>query len=48
VTDIVQHDADFARVFVQEARRFLKAMQLGDPALRKKAVALVEDCLAGF
>lgn len=48
VMDIVQYDADFARVFVGEARRFLKAMQLGDPALRKKAVALVEDCLAGM
>lgn len=45
VTDIVQHDADFARVFVYEAKRMLSAMQGGDPVLRERVVALVEGCL---
>src|SRR5690606_22118695 len=45
VMDIVQHDADFARIFVYEAQRLLRAMQLGDAALRERAVALVEESL---
>lgn len=45
VTDIVKQDVDFARVFVREAKRMLTAMNAGDPALREKAIALVDQCL---
>jgi (p)ppGpp synthase/HD superfamily hydrolase len=45
VTDIVKQDTDFAKVFVQEARRMLLVMDAGYPELRKRAVALVDQCL---
>lgn len=45
VTDIVRLDADFARVFVREAKQMLTAMTAGHPALRAKAIALVGQCL---
>ena len=45
VTDIVKQDADFARVFVREAKAMLTAMTNGNPELRKRALALVDKCL---
>ena len=45
VTDIVKEDADFARVFVREAKAMLTAMNDGNPELRKRALALVDKCL---
>lgn len=45
VTDIVKQDADFACVFVREAKAMLIAMKDGNPALRKRALALVDKCL---
>jgi guanosine-3',5'-bis(diphosphate) 3'-pyrophosphohydrolase len=45
VTDIVKQDADFARVFVREAKAMLTAMKDGNPELRKRAFALVDKCL---
>lgn len=45
VTDIVQQDMDFARVFVREAKQMLAVMNAGHPELRKKAIALVDHCL---
>lgn len=45
VTDIVTQDADFAKVFVQEAKQMLTAMVSGDARLRRRALTLVETCL---
>ena len=45
VTDIVKLDLDFARVFVREAKKMLVAMDAGNPILRKRALALVDECL---
>lgn len=45
VTDIVNQDADFAKVFVQEAKKMLRAMVSGDTRLRERALTLVENCL---
>lgn len=45
VSDIVRQDADFACVFVREAKAMLTAMKDGNPALRKRALALVDKCL---
>lgn len=45
VTDIVRQDADFAGVFVREAKALLSAMSAGDPNLRKRALNLVDECL---
>ena len=45
VTDIVKEDADFARVFVREAKAMLTAMTDGNPELRTRALALVDKCL---
>lgn len=45
VSDIVQQDLDFARVFVREGKRMLTAMNAGHPDLREKAIALVDQCL---
>ena len=45
VTDIVQQDMDFARVFVREAKQMLTVMNAGHPELRKKAIAVVDLCL---
>ena len=45
VTDIVKQDADFAPVFVREAKAMLTAMTDGTPELRKRALALVDKCL---
>ena len=48
VTDIVSQDADFAKVFVQEAKQLLTAMTSGDARLRKTALTLVDYCLASL
>jgi len=45
VTDIVKQDAAFAKVFVQEAKKMLLVMEAGNPQLRARAVALVDQCL---
>lgn len=45
VTDIVNQDVDFAKVFVQEAKKMLIRMASGDARLRKQALILVENCL---
>jgi guanosine-3',5'-bis(diphosphate) 3'-pyrophosphohydrolase len=44
VTDIVKEDADFANVYVSEAKQMLKVMDAGDAALREKAIAIVDEC----
>jgi guanosine-3',5'-bis(diphosphate) 3'-pyrophosphohydrolase len=41
--EIVQHDRDFARVFLYECKKLLAAMDNGDPELYVKAKELVED-----
>lgn len=45
VTDIVNQDADFARVFIHEAKGILDGMTTGHPMLRQRAVELVDSCL---
>lgn len=45
VTDIVNQDVDFAKVFVQEAKKMLIGMASGDARLRERALILVENCL---
>jgi guanosine-3',5'-bis(diphosphate) 3'-pyrophosphohydrolase len=45
VTDIMREDADFAKVYVREAKRMLLEMKGGHPALREKAMTLVDKCL---
>lgn len=45
VTDIVQQDADFAKVYVREAKRMLQRMDKGNAALRDRAMALVDKYL---
>ena len=45
VTDIVKQDTDFAKVFVQEAKRLMIAMTAGDLQLRERALKTVEECL---
>lgn len=45
VTDIVKRDVDFARVFVREGKKMLEAMDAGNPVLRKKALAIVDECV---
>jgi guanosine-3',5'-bis(diphosphate) 3'-pyrophosphohydrolase len=43
--EIVEHDPDFAGVFLQECRSLLQLMQNGNKELRKEAVAIVDECL---
>ena len=45
VTDIVKQDADFAKVFVSEAKKMLTSMVSGNPELRDRALSLVDTCL---
>ena len=45
VTDIVKQDSDFAKVFVQEAKKMLQGMETGYQPLRERAVKLVDQCL---
>lgn len=46
VTDIVRQDADFARVYVREAKSMLRAMTGGNTVLRNRAVGVVEESLS--
>lgn len=43
--DHLAQDADFARVYLREARTILEGMKDGDPVLRERAVALVKQSL---
>lgn len=43
--EIVQHDPDFARVFLNECRHLLKKIDKGNPALYKKTISAVEEAL---
>lgn len=45
VTDIMKQDIDFARVFVNEAKAMLLAMNAGDPQLRERALSVVDASL---
>jgi (p)ppGpp synthase/HD superfamily hydrolase len=38
---IVEHDADFARVYLAEKRQLLEVMTKGDPRLRERALAQI-------
>lgn len=43
--DHLAQDVDFARVYLHEAKRMLEGMKNGNPVLREKAVALVNQSL---
>ena len=43
--DHLTEDADFARVYLREAKKMLHQMKYGNAALREKAVALVDKSL---
>jgi (p)ppGpp synthase/HD superfamily hydrolase len=43
--EIVDHDPDFAKVFLKECRSLLQAMPSGNPVLYSEAKALVDRCL---
>lgn len=45
VNDHLAQDAEFARVYLREARAMLQGMTSGDSVLREKAVALVNESL---
>lgn len=42
--DIVKHDRDFGKVFIQEAELLLSHMTEGDAQLRQRALKTVWDC----
>jgi (p)ppGpp synthase/HD superfamily hydrolase len=44
VTDIAREDTDFAKVYISEAMKMLKVMDAGHPALRERALAVVDQC----
>lgn len=44
VTDIAREDTDFAKVYISEAKKMLKVMDAGHPALRERALAVVDQC----
>jgi len=46
--EIVQHDADFARVFLSECRNLLKIMTRGNPALHKRAQETVSNAMGNL
>jgi (p)ppGpp synthase/HD superfamily hydrolase len=45
-SEIVTADPDFARTFVHECRVMINKMTKGDPALRKRAVETINDCVS--
>lgn len=45
VNDHLTQDADFARVYLQEAQKMLHRMRDGNPVLLERAVHLVDECL---
>lgn len=44
--EIVEHDPDFARVFLRECRGLLQVIRKGNAELYQKAVETVDRCLA--
>lgn len=42
ISDIVEHDREFARVYLMEKKMLMKHLQEGDPTLYKKAMELLE------
>lgn len=46
VSSLVEHDADFSYVFLQESKRLLEKIDKGHPVLYRGAVALVDAALA--
>lgn len=45
VNDLVSQDTDFAKVYIREAKKMLKAMESGNRTLRERALKLVDACL---
>ncbi len=45
VNDHLTQDADFARVYLQEAKKMLHRMRDGNPVLLERAIHLVDRCL---
>ena len=43
--EIVEHDPDFAGLFLLECKSLLRVMQNGNAELRSEAVTTVDDCL---
>ena len=43
--DIINHDPQFGRVFVYEAKTLLLAMRKGNDDLRQLAIKIIESCL---
>jgi (p)ppGpp synthase/HD superfamily hydrolase len=43
--EIVQHDPDFAKVFLRECKNLLKVMPEGNETLYRQAIDTVNDCL---
>ena len=44
-SEIVEHDRDFARLFLQECKALLTVIPKGDASLRQEAVETVDRCL---
>lgn len=45
VKDIVRQDTDFAKVYVQEAKKMLQMMTSGNPQLREMALSLIDKSI---
>ena len=43
--EIINHDTDFAPLFLHECRAILKKLDKGNPELYKKAVETVDNCI---
>ncbi|MEO5600522.1 MAG: HD domain-containing protein [Cyclobacteriaceae bacterium] len=48
VNDLVGQDTDFAKVYIRESKKMLKAMESGNRTLRERAIKLVDACLHSF
>jgi (p)ppGpp synthase/HD superfamily hydrolase len=44
--EIINHDTEFAPLFLHECRAILKKMTMGNPELYKRAVETVDKCIA--
>jgi hypothetical protein len=44
--EIINHDTDFAPLFLHECRAILKRLNKGNPELYKRAVETVDSCIA--
>jgi uncharacterized protein with gpF-like domain len=42
-SEIVEHDPDFAPVFLRECKALVKKMEKGNKELREKAIQVVEE-----